>query len=295
MTGLIINRNGGAEWSKTLQEAEFRIRQKESNALVDGDTNLYLENWTADSTTNILDHWFGKDGLGYDTNKVLFWDMDNEPEIWFSTHDDVILTEPTAEEFMQLYFAVAKKARAKYPNIKLAGPIPASEWQWYSWDNKKITAANGKSYTWMEFFIKRISEEEAATGIRLLDVIDIHNYPGETSDSDIVQLHRMYFDTTYNYPGANGVKLISSSGWDNSITKEYIFGRCNKWLNQYLGPDNGVGLGVSEYGFTNNDANTTSVSYGSVLGTFADNGVTYFSMGLVSGHVGNNTFIQPLW
>jgi len=35
--------------------------------------------------------------------------MDNEVEIWNSTHDDVMPTQPTAEAFMQLYFAVAKK------------------------------------------------------------------------------------------------------------------------------------------------------------------------------------------
>ena len=248
-----------------------------SIATTNGNSNLYLKTWTADSTVGILDNWFGNNGLGYDANKIQYWSMDNEPDIWSGTHDDIILTQPTAEEFMQLYFAVAKKARAKFPNIKLTGPVPASEWQWYAWNNAKIIAQNGLSYTWLEFFIKRISEEETASGIRLLDVIDIHSYPNESNDSDIVQLHRIYFDTTYNYPGANGVKTTASSGWDNSITKEYVFERCNRWLNQYMGMNHGVTLGVSEYGFTNNDANVTSVSYASMLGTFADNKVRFFS------------------
>ena len=248
-----------------------------SAASVNGNPNLYLENWTADSTVNILDHWFGSGGLGYNNSKIKYWSMDNEPDIWYGTHDDVMPTQPTAEAFMQLYFSVAKKARAKFPNIKLAGPVPASEWQWYSWNNNKITAANGLTYTWLEFFIKRVAEEQTASGIRLLDVIDIHSYPNESSSTDIVQLHRIYFDTTYVYPGANGVKTIAASGWDNSINKEYVFERCNRWLTQYMGANHGVGLGVSEYGFTNNNANVTSVSYASVLGTFADNKVEYFS------------------
>ncbi len=245
-------------------------------AAVSGNPNLYLENWTPDSTTGILDHWFGTGGLGFNKNDIKYWSMDNEPDIWNGTHDDVMKTQPAAEAFMQLYFAVAKKARAKFPAIKLCGPVPASEWQWYSWNNNKITAG-GVNYTWLEFFIKRISEEEAATGIRLLDVIDIHSYPNEANDSDIVQLHRIYFDTLYNYPGANGVKTTAASGWDNSITNENVFGRCNKWLNQYMGPNHGVTFGVSEYGFTANNVNTTATSYASVLGTFADNGVEYFT------------------
>jgi hypothetical protein len=247
-----------------------------STATTEGNPNLYLKNWPADSTVAILDHWFGTGGLGLDKNKIKYWSMDNEPDIWNGTHDDVMKTQPAAEAFMQLYFAVAKKARAKYPNIKLTGPVPASEWQWYSWNNSKITVG-GKDYVWLEFFIKRCAEEQIASGIKLLDVIDIHSYPGETRDSDIVQLHRLYFDSTYVYPGANGVKTTSPSGWDNTINKEYVFGRCNKWLTQYMGPNHGVTCAVSEYGFTNNSANVTATSYSSVLGTFADNGVEFFT------------------
>ncbi len=245
-------------------------------ATVSGDTTHYLENWTADSTTAILDHWFGSGGLGYNSNSIKYWSMDNEPDGWNSTHDDVMPTQPAAEAFMQRYFAVAKKARAKFPAIKLTGPVPESEWQWYSWNNNKITAG-GQSYVWLEFFIKRCAEEQTASGIRLLDIIDIHSYPNESNDSDIVQGHRVYFDTTYNYPGANGVKTTSPTGWDNTITKEYVFGRVNKWLTQYMGANHGVTCAVSEFGLTNNSANVTANSYASILGTFADNGVEFFT------------------
>ena len=247
-----------------------------NKAQKEGDPNLYLVNWNADSTTALLDHWFGTKGLGFDKSKFRYWTMDNEPEIWSGTHDDIMPKQPSAEAFMQSYFAVAKKARALYPDIKLAGPIPASEWQWYSWDNSKITV-NGKSYVWLEYFIKRIAEEQKASGVRLLDVIDIHSYPNENKNEDIVQLHRIYFDTTYVYPGANGVKTTSPSGWDNSINKEFIFERCNRWLNQYMGVNHGVNFAVSEYGFTNNNASVTAASYASVLGTFAEHNVDYFT------------------
>jgi hypothetical protein len=272
--------NGSSGWSGTQQNLAgggVPNGSGGSAATTNGNPNLYLENWTADSTVKILDHWFGSGGLGLNNSKIKYWSMDNEPDIWSGTHDDVMPTQPTAEAFMQLYFSVAKKARLKYPTIKLTGPVPASEWQWYAWNNTKIVALNGQSYTWLEFFIKRISEEETASGIRLLDVIDIHSYPNESSSADIVQLHRIYFDTTYNYPGANGVKTTDASGWNNSITQEFVFERCNRWLNQYMGTNHGVKLGISEYGFTHNNANVSSISYGSLLGTFADNGVDFLS------------------
>jgi hypothetical protein len=245
-------------------------------ALKDGNPDLYLENWPADSVVGILTKWFGANGLGYDKSKLRYWNMDNEPEIWNGTHDDVMKTQLSAEEFMQRYFETAKKARALFPEIKLVGPVPANEWQWYNWNGDRILSG-GKYYTWLEYFIKRIADEQKASGIRLLDVLDIHFYPGETAVADIVQLHRVYFDRTYVYPGHNGLHRLGSSGWDSSINKEYIFGRCQEWLDKYMGTGHGVTFSVTETGINTSDANVRAVWYASTLGEFAKQGVEIFT------------------
>ena len=248
-----------------------------SQALVNGNPNLYLETWPADSTTGILPYWFGSGGLGLDSTHIRYWNMDNEVEIWSSTHDDVMPTQPTAEAFLQLYFAVAKKARALYPGIKLTGPVSPNEWQWYNWNNTTVTGTDGKQYSWLEYFIKRISEEEQSSGVRLLDVIDLHFYPGSSTASDVVQYGRVFFDSTYAFPEANGVKNVNGS-WDNSIQIEDVFGRCRDWLNQYMGPNNGVTFGLSEAGTQlANNPDALAVWYASTMGEFMKNGVEYFS------------------
>lgn len=243
--GGVVNPSGGAK------------------ALVEGDPELYLENWTADSTVGILSHWF--DELLLDKNQLVYWSMDNEPEIWHGTHDDVMPVQLSAEDFMQRYFDVAKKARAIFPGIKLVGPVPANEWQWYNWSGG-ITQ-NGKNYPWLEYFIKRVAEEQQATGIRLLDVLDIHFYPSSSVASEVVQYHRVYFDKNYIFPEANGVKNVTGT-WDNSQNKEYIFERCKEWLDQYMGEGHGVTFGVSETGISFINASTTAVWYASTLGEF---------------------------
>ncbi len=245
-----------------------------SKASVEGNPNLYLMDWPADSTVGILNKWFGTQGLGYDKNRIRYWSMDNEPEIWSGTHDDVMKTQCTAEEFMQLYFKVAKAARAKYPEIKLVGPVPANEWQWYNWTGGSII--NGKKYPWLEFFIKRIAEEEKASGIKLLDVLDIHFYPSTSDAAQSVQLHRVYFDRTFAFPEANGIKSING-GWDTSLNKEYILGRCYDWLTTYMGVNNGVGLSVTETAIASKDPNVQAVWYASTLGEFMKNGVEIFT------------------
>jgi hypothetical protein len=247
------------------------------HALQNGDTSLYLEHWPADSTTGIMTHWFGPGGLGLDSTHIRYWNMDNEVEIWSSTHDDVMPVQPGAEAFMQLYFAVAKEARARYPGIRLTGPVSPNEWQWYNWNNATVTGTDGKQYPWMEYFIRRIAEEQTRTGIRLLDVIDLHFYPGSSNAQDVVQFHRVFFDSTYAFPEANGVK-VTGGGWDNSIQVEDIFGRCQTWLNQYMGAGNGVKFAVSETGVNlSGDPNALAVWYASTMGEFMKHGVEYFS------------------
>jgi hypothetical protein len=243
-------------------------------ALTEGSPNLYLTDSDASESTAILDHWTGSAGLGLDRSRFLYWNMDNEPEIWEGTHDDVMPRQLPAEEFMQRYFAYAKKAREKFPEIRLVGPVPANEWQWYQWPGG--IRADGRNYPWLEYFIKRIGEEQARTGVRLLDVLDIHHYPGVTRPEDVVQIHRTYFDKTYNSPEANGVKSVNG-GWDNSITSEHIFVRCREWLDHYLGPGHGVTFGLSEVGIAVTDPALASVWYASTLGEFMREGVEVFT------------------
>ena len=117
----------------------------------------------------------------------------------------------------------------------------------------------------------------------MLDVVDLHNYPYYPSDEAALQLHRVYYDETYDYPGANGLKTING-GWDNTQTKEYIFKRINNWLDQYFGADHGIKLGLSEWSPGPSDPNLASVIYASHLGLFGNNGVDFLLHGMVHRH-----------
>lgn len=243
-----------------------------------GDTSLFLENWPADSTVGIYDHW--KNDLGLDMDQFNYWNMDNEMEIWGSTHSDVMpetYTDDTYEEIMQKYFAVAKAIRKINPNVKLCGPAAASEWTWFCGCGNTQPTYNGKTYCWLEYFIMRCAQEEKETGVRMIDVFDLHNYPEVSSESQMLQTHRMYYDKNYNYPGANGVKKVNG-GWDNSQLQEYIFERCKDWIIQYFGNDNGITFGVGEYNIKNTATPMThALSYASCIGEGSRHEMEYFT------------------
>lgn len=244
-------------------------------AAVEGDTSLYTMSWPADSSVAILDHWFGPGGLELNKDQFLYWSMDNEVDIWDGTHDDVMPDLITAPEFLDRFITLAKKARAKFPEIKISGPVLTSEWHWYNWKGDGVTVG-GKYYSFLEYFIKRCADEEKATGIRVLDVVDLHHYPYAPTDADALQNHRIFYDKDYNYPGANGLKKING-GWDNSLTKEYIFQRIEDWLTLHYGADHGITLGLSEWSPGPSEPNLASVIYGTHIGTFANYGVDFFS------------------
>jgi hypothetical protein len=267
--------NGSAWWSGVSNNwaGTTAITAEGEKPSDSADVTLYLKQTTPDWEAGILTHFFGSgdSDVGLAQDQFLYWNMDNEPEIWNGTHDDVMPDTMSAEEFVQTYIAVAKKARALYPDIKLVGPVTANEWQWYYWHNSLVTDAAGNSYSFLEYFIKRIAEAEDSLGVKLLDVVDIHFYPSYSTVKTIpyiLQLHRVWFDTTFTFVGANAVKKAGLS----STGKEYIFQRIRDWLTKYMGADNGVTLGISEFGAVDgasDNASAIAVMYASMLGEFA--------------------------
>lgn len=259
-TGCSQNLAGGGEMSASGTKAKK-----------DGDYTLYLQEWPADSTVAILSDW--KEEQNLDMSQFKYWSMDNEPEIWSGTHDDLPL-EFTADEFIEKYIEVAKKARALYPDIKLCGPVTANEWQWFKFGTESLTI-DGRYYCWLEYFIKRIADEEKASGVKLLDVFDLHWYPTEKSYQTTVDLFRVFYDKDYLYSGANGINTVNG-GWDPTY-HEMIFTRVNQWLDEHFGENHGITLALTETEFKSDDATTVALGYAGFLGTFMENGVEVFS------------------
>src|SRR5690606_33390550 len=94
--------NGSQWWEGVRQNLAGGgvVNPDGENALTEGNPDHYLETWTADSTVGILDHWFGENGIGLDPSRILYWNMDNEPEVWNGTHDDVVPSPIQPEEYM---------------------------------------------------------------------------------------------------------------------------------------------------------------------------------------------------
>ena len=286
------------EWSQahpSVPSSKFRDYDLAGGGEMDENGNLiksgswenYLEPWPSDSTVGILKYW--RDELKYDMKRFQYWSMDNEPEIWAGGHNDMPkdYSSPAAvaNAIVDSFIEVASKARKIYPEIKISGPVAANEWLWCNVsyfnsntgkrESDRVTDGNGNKVCWLKYFIQKIGEAQKKTGLRLLDVMEIHWYPTETDYETLVNLHRVFYDTTYNYPGTNGMKGVNGN-WDETVTKEYIFKRLDDWMKEYLGENHGVKFALTETEFLG-DQMTNALIYASWLGTFADNGVEIFT------------------
>lgn len=251
------------------------------SAIQTGDPTKYTQAWPADSTTGILPHWFGAGGLGLDSTKLRYWNMDNEMEIWDGTHDDVDPSlnghKITPEEAVQRWIAVAKAARKRFPGIKLVGPASSDEWHIYNWPTGAISYKGG-SYCWPEYLIKRLAEAQDSSGVRMIDVYDIHLYFSANTPEVIQNQYRLLWDTTYLDPNANGVRT-ATGGWNGSEQHQMVFHRIEGWLDKHFGKGHGIKVGASESGLRSVPSNPseTATWYASLLGTFADHGAELFT------------------
>ena len=258
-----------------FHEQEVNPRPESHLNLCGGGTpTLYLQPWTAKDTVDILDYWFGPNGLKLDPARFHYWHLDNEPECWMSTHDDICPKDFSPEECVRRYAAVAREVKTRYPQFRLLAPGFTSEWMWWNWNNNFV-----QGMPWVEFFIKRMAEESKAAGVRLIDVLDFHTYasPANGTDEDLLQEYRIFYDPDYKFPGANGCKKYPDGGWHEDQKVEMIFGRAEQWLEKYFGPGHGITLGVTEAAPAQKREMVTALWYASMLGTFADHGVEVFT------------------
>mmetsp|Transcript_19191 Transcript_19191/g.26475 ORF Transcript_19191/g.26475 Transcript_19191/m.26475 type:complete len:315 (+) Transcript_19191:1309-2253(+) len=120
----------------------------------------------------------------------------------------------------------------------------------------------------LEWFIKQLGEYENQTGIRLIDIIDIHFFPQELN---VV--------SSQEDPETIALRLQSTrSLWDPSYIDQswinepiYILPRVQYWIDQY---SPGLKISVSEYSWGFDDIATAAVADAEVLAIFAREGVS---------------------
>ena len=213
-----------------------------------------------------IDHLKGQFGAG----GVRFYAMDNEPALWNSTHRDVHPQPLSYDELWTRTLDYASVAKARDPQALVLGP---ESWGWceYFWSavdgcsNGSDRAAHG-GLGLLEWYLAQVRANELASGVRKVDVLDVHYYPqaGTALNDDEGQAAlrlrtvKSLYDPAYVDESWIGqpVRLIPR-------LREMIAARCP-----------GLGIGISEYNFGGDNGISSALAQAEALAVFGREGVT---------------------
>jgi hypothetical protein len=237
-------------------------------------------------------------------NQTIFYDMDNEPDIWGNnaattappnqqgTHQEVHPGFASYSELEQDNVNYAKAVKAVAPNAMIFGGV---NYGWQGYINLQGAAQdNNIKDTILNFqasYLKAMKAAEVANnGQRLIDVLDMHWYPeaqgtngvritgGNDNDAATVaarlQAARSLWDSSYveNSWITSSSLPFQPSGTPTALKNNAIqlLNREQAIINEYY-PGTKIGISEYEYGGGNNISG--GVAEADVLGVFGQKGV----------------------
>ena len=225
-------------------------------------------------TSAFVKHWvesIRKDDAKTGKRSVWMYILDNEPMIWSTTHRDAHPDPVSYDELVNRTIEYGTAIREADPDALIAGP---AEWGWTGFMYSGKDMANGGpsvrpdrrahgDLPVVAYYLRALAEHAQKTGVRVLDVLDLHGYPyadevaGAHADAKAAALRirstRMLWDPSYV---------------DESWVKEPVklLPRMREWIDTYY-PGRGMSLG--EWNFGGEGHMSGGLAIAEALGRFA--------------------------
>lgn len=203
--------------------------------------------------------------------------LDNEPMLWSSTHRDVHPDPVGYDELLDRTVQYATAIRQADPEATLAGP---AEWGWsgYFYSAKDLASPGSHSdrhahgdTPLVEWYLRKLHDHEQKTGVRLLDVLDLHYYP---------QAQDVYGGGAGRSDRATQLLRLRSTRalWDPAYVDESwikeavrLLPRMREWVDANYP---GRGMSIGEWNFGGEKDVTGALATAEALGRFAQFGLT---------------------
>jgi len=159
-----------------------------------------------------------------------FVSLDNEPELWNSTHLEVQGHNPvTSENYITKTITLTKAIKDQFPNAVIFGPVHYGFQGIYNWQGELSATPSGTNW-FPDKYLQALKTASTAYGKPLVDVYDFHWY-AEDYDSNGTRILNLNGTTLTDAQ----VQLIVQSPrnlWDPTYTDA---GNSNPWIFQELG------------------------------------------------------------
>ena len=262
------DKNGGGDVRNTPNYLSVRMRQ--NLAVKPGKNYVYPPNATdAYVYEDEFVHYISQFG----TAKLpIMYDLDNEPDLWSSTHPEVHPNPVTYAEIISRDSSYSASIKSVVPNAIVFGPVS------YGWEGYRTLQnapdANGRDF--LAFYLASMASASKTANKRLLDVLDLHWYPEATGDG-------IRIVSEGDSDGlANARIQASRSLWDSTYVED-------SWITQSINnaaieliPNTmglisknypGTNLSFSEYNYGGGNTISGAIAQADVLGIFGRYGV----------------------
>jgi Glycoside hydrolase family 44 len=221
-------------------------------------------------------------GSAADTVKPIFFSLDNEPDIWHATHEEIRSKVNGRDdltgydELVQLTIDYAGAIKDIVPNAQVFGPGMAT------WNGDVNLYHNhvpdpAGTQLFLEYYLDQLRQAERVRGHRLVDVLDLHWYPAagtmtgsidndyQTQTPEMVnarlQAPRSLWDPTYN-----------EHSWVSKVRGGPI--RLIPYLKEVIAAHYpGTKLAITEYYYGRGGDISGGIAQADVLGIFGREGV----------------------
>ncbi len=202
----------------------------------------------------------------------VWYSLDNEPDLWGSTHSRVWKQNPTYTQIVANNAEFASAIKAQAPGTLVFGPANYG-WQGFrSFQN--APDADGRDF--VDYYLGAMKAESDKVGRRLIDVFDIHWYPEAKGGGQ-----RIAFGD--DKPGTAEARIQAPrSLWDSTYVED-------SWIEDTLGHKPirllprligqiekawpGTRLGITEYNYGGGKAASGMLAEADVLGVFGREGL----------------------
>lgn len=239
-------------------------------------------------TPEMVGEWITKmraDDLKRGKRLIYEYILDNEPGLWMNAHRDVHPEPTTYDELLEKTIAFGTAIRKADPDAIIAGPAAWGWWEYFysakDHDKGFMLKPDRRAHDdvpHLAWYLKKLKEHEDKTGVRILDVLDVHIYPqadgvqgpdgkgGDGGGETDRKTNDVRFRTTRSLWDRN----YEDESWIKD--KVYLIPRLKDLIKENYP---GRGLQIGEYNFGAEHHIAGGVALAEALGRFALNGVSH--------------------
>ena len=217
------------------------------------------------------------------TSSPLLISLDNEPDIWQDTHQEImsrVSGRPalqTYDGFVSTSLDYARAIKRQLPSALIFGPAVATYAGMLTLGRHPAPDPKHGTRPFLEYYLERMRAADAQSGIRLLDVLDVHWYPSAgTTGGEItndfapqtaemiekrLQAPRSLWDPTYNEGS-----WVTLAAWGPIA----LVPRLRRMITQFYP---GTKIAITEYYYGRGGDISGGLAQADVLGIFGREGV----------------------